>query len=646
MQTTQSVARRTLVLNVDDSEERLRYRSTVLIDAGFDVLEATTGTHAIAVATRACPALVLLDVNLPDLDGFEVCERLKEQAATRQIPVLHVSAALCEEEHWVRGLRSGSDGYLREPLGAEVLSEVIRMILRRYAISATAERARRTAEEAMSASERRVRELVEHAPYGIAQTGTDGQLIAANRVLATLLGYRSGEALVAAGAFANCFIDPRERDRLTTLLERGREVRHFEVIWKRDDEQRIRVSISGRRIPHGHELFIEDVTERRSVEAQLRQAQKLEALGLLTGGVAHDFNNALTVILGYADMLTSQIGTDKPIGADLAEIHRAAAHAAGLTRQLLAFSKEQPLRLQVVDLDRLVAEAAGMLDCLLGETIRIESIPASVTCAINADAGQLQQVLINLAVNARDAMPAGGTVTIETARVTIDAAIPLREVPLEPGRYVRLTVRDNGVGMDEDTKHHIFDPFFTTKGVGQGTGLGLSTVYGIATQLGGHVFVDSQVNQGTRFDLYFPEADGLIVDPPDRSSAEVATVAACVLVVEDDAAVRSLTGSALKRHGYHVLEAADAREVEALGQRALESVNVLLTDMVMPVMPGRALAKHLRERFPDLGVVYMSGYAGRTDGPEGPDDHVVLRKPFTTAELLGAIKTALPASTR
>jgi two-component system, cell cycle sensor histidine kinase and response regulator CckA len=635
-----------VVLNVDDSDDRLRYRTLVLRDAGFEVLEARTGAQALDVATRALPALVLLDVHLPDLDGFEVCARLKAQSRTRAIPVLHVSAALRDEEHWVRGLRAGADGYLREPLGDEVLHEVIRTILRRAADEAAADRARRAAEEATSASEWRFRELVEHAPYGIGRTTTDGQLIAANQALADMLGFPSGDTLLAAGGFDRCFVDADERERLSAALDRGQRVRHLEATWRRRDDRPIRVSISGRRLPWGHELFVEDITERRSVETQLRQAQKLEALGLLTGGVAHDFNNALTIILGYTDLLTSQIGDDKPIGRDLAEIQRAAGHAAGLTRQLLAFSKEQPLKLEIVDLNQLAADSAGMLECLLGETIRLDSRLSAATCPINADAGQMQQILINLSVNARDAMPGGGALTIETARVTVDAAFAFRHAPLEPGRYVRLTVCDTGVGMDEETKDRIFDPFFTTKGVGRGTGLGLSTVYGITRQLHGVVLVDSRPNEGSRFDLYFPAADGAVACPAGRSPLEVAASAACVLVVEDDPGVRALTANTLSRHGYRVLQAADASGVDAMSEAALRAVDVLLTDMVMPMVSGRVLARHLRHRFPGIGVVYMSGYAGRPDGQGAPDDYPLLRKPFTAAELLAAIKPAVPLTPR
>ena len=514
--------RRAVVLNVDDSEERLQFRTMVLRAAGFDVLEARTGTEALTRASLERPSVILLDVNLPDIDGFEVCARLKaRESPTRGIPVLHVSAALCEDEHWVRGLRTGAEGYLREPLSPEVLTEVIRAVVARAEEVATAER-----------------------------------------------------ALHAA-------------------------------------------------------------------EAQLRQANKLEALGLLTGGVAHDFNNALTVILGFADMLTSQIGVDKPIGRDLEEIRRAAMHASGLTQQLLAFSREQPLLLTIVDLNAVAEEAASMIARLLGETIRVDLVQAAGACPVNADRAQLQQVLINLAVNARDAMPDGGALTIETARVSVDARFALNNPPLEPGQYVRLTVRDTGRGMSDEIKHRIFDPFFTTKDVGQGTGLGLSTVYGITKQLRGCILVDSGPGEGTRFSLYFPESTGMLPTRVEREAFDIASTTAGILVVEDDPAVRALTVDVLSRHGYRVVQASDVREVSQLAGAVLDRVELLLTDMVLPVLSGRALAKRLLAQHPHLRVLYMSGYLGQQDGEAPLPDGALLRKPFTAGELLAAVKSAL-----
>jgi two-component system, cell cycle sensor histidine kinase and response regulator CckA len=634
---------RAVVLNVDDSEERLQYRTTVLEAAGFEVLEARTGTAALDLAARQHPSMILLDVNLPDLDGFEVCARLKARGGpTSEIPVLHVSAALCEDEHWVQGLRAGSEGYLREPVSDDVLTEMIRTILERADETWVAERARRDAEEATRASDRRYRELVEQAPYGICQATSDGRLLAANRALAYILGSGSTGTLLASGNIESCFVEPADHLRLMARLDADDAVRNFDAIWKRNDGQQIRVSLSGRRSPEGYELFVEDVTERRSAEARLRQADKLEALGLLTGGVAHDFNNALTVIMGFADMLTSQLGVDNRIGRDLAEIRHAATHASGLTQQLLAFSREQPPLVTLVDLNSVAEKATGMLACLLGETIRVEVAPAAGACLISADRAQLQQVLVNLAVNARDAMPEGGVLTIETRRVSVDSRFAESHPPLEPGRYVCLTVRDTGRGMSDEIKHRIFDPFFTTKAAGQGTGLGLSTVYGITKKLCGFVLVDSHVGEGTRFDLYFPQSAGLVPDCAEAAPFEIASTAAGILVVEDDPAVRALTADVLARHGYRVVRAADAREVSQLDDAVFRRVDLLVTDMIMPVLSGRALANRLVARHPHLRVLYMSGYLGQRDGEPPLPEGAVLRKPFTAAELLRAVKNALP----
>ena len=626
-----------VVLNVDDSDERLHFRTAVLEDAGFGVIEARTGTQALMLASDAQPSLVLLDVMLPDVDGLEVCRRLKADPATRAIPVLHVSAAFQDEEHWVEGLRVGSDGYLREPVGPEVLREVIRTLLRRVEAEATARRARQEAEVALRASERRYRGIVEYAPYGICHTALDGRFLAANDALGRILGYESAAGLMTVGSVLPFYADPNERLMVTARFERERIVGPLEVDWKRRDDQRIRVRISGRRIDEGFEAFIEDVTERQRLEDQLRQAHKLEAIGRLAGGVAHDFNNALTIILGFADMLAMQISPDKPMGRDVAEILRAAEHAAGLTNQLLAFSRQQPLDLTIIDLNRLVRDACGMVQRLIGETIRVQTVMAAEVCPLKADQAQLQQVLVNLAVNARDAMPDGGTLIFETGTVTVDAQSASAREGLEPGRYARLSVSDTGVGIDEETKRHIFDPFFTTKEVGKGTGLGLATVYGIVKQSGGSIFVDSAVNGGTRFDLYFPEAAGAPDAALDRAAVDVPSASATVLVVEDEPGVRALAITALIRHGYRVVEAEGSREALMLPDEVINSVELLLTDVVMPFMSGRALAKRLRQRRPGIRVLYMSGYAGEGAVRDGS----MLRKPFAPPALIAAVNASL-----
>jgi two-component system cell cycle sensor histidine kinase/response regulator CckA len=633
--------RSSVVLNVDDSDERLLFRTTVLKASHFDVLEARTGTQALQMAAERQPSLVLLDVKLPDVDGIEVCRRLKADPATEAIPVLHVSAAFPDDEHRVKALQVGAESYLAEPVSPDVLIEVIRSLLRRAGFEADARRARSTAEEARRTSEQRYRSLFEHAPYGISQTTPDGRFLAANRALAQMLGYRSSQELLAVGDILGFYVDPDERSRLMERIRRQEAIKGVEVLWKRRDGQPIRVRVSSRRIAEGFETFVEDVTARQSLEEQLRQSQKLEAIGRLAGGVAHDFNNSLTVILGYADMLVNQLGLDKPIGRDLNEIRKSAEHAASLTHQLLTFSRQQPVEIAVLDLNIVVRDALRMLERLIGEHVAVRLTTTPRACPVRADAAQLQQVLINLGVNARDAMPDGGNLNIETEAVEVDVQFAFAHPPLLPGRYVRLTVRDTGVGMDATTQDQIFEPFFTTKEVGKGTGLGLSTVYGIVKQIGGHVFVTSSINRGTQFDLYFPETAEMPADDVrHREVTDLAVGSGTVLVVEDQPNVRALAVAALKRHGYQVVEAEGSEHALGLSDEVLMSVDVLLTDIVMPFMSGRALAARLRERRPALRVLFMSGFGGR-DVDRRETDRPVLRKPFTTPALLAAVKGAL-----
>jgi PAS domain S-box-containing protein len=635
-----------IVLNVDDSDERLRYRSMVLQESDFAVVEARTGTEALRLARERQPALVLLDVHLPDLDGFEVCRRLKASPLTESIPVLHVSAAYPDDAHEIEGLRGGADSYLREPVSPEVLVEVIHALLRRVSAEATARQARQEAERAMRLSEARYRSLFEHAPYGICQTTREGQFLSVNDTLAVMLGYPSRRELLATGSIAPFYVNPADRERLIAQLDRRMPIHGAEVPMRRADGQQITVRISSRPIDDGYEAFVEDVTERQRLEGQLRQSQKLEAIGQLAGGIAHDFNNTLTVILGYADMLARQVGVDKPLGRDLDEIRRSAEHAASLTHQLLAFARQQPLRLAPVDLSAVVVDANAMLRRLVGERVMIRTQIATSPCTLMADAVQLQQVIVNLVVNARDAMPDGGVVTIETALMAVDSRDAPDRAGLEPGGYVHLVVRDTGTGMDDETQRHLFEPFFTTKEAGAGTGLGLSTAYGIVQQLGGSIVVDSAINQGTRFNLYFPWTDREpepAPSPAASAAAAVPTIATTVLVVEDEAAVRALIVAALQRHGYRVIEAAGPMEALQLTDAALATVDMLIADIVMPFMSGRGLAKRLCTRRPEMRVLFMSGYGASTDrepvvaGAEPP----LLRKPFTAPALLGAVEAAL-----
>jgi PAS domain S-box-containing protein len=386
-----------------------------------------------------------------------------------------------------------------------------------------------------------------------------------------------------------------------------------------------------------------DIGERKSLEEQLRQAQKMEAVGQLAGGVAHDFNNLLTVIHGYGELLLTALNADDPRRSDVDEIVQAAERAAALTRRLLAFSRKQVLQPTRLDVNALVINMSKMLRRLIGENIELVTKLAPLPAAVHADAGQIEQILMNLTVNARDAMPQGGRLSIETAIVVLDDVYVMQHVAVRPGPYVMLAVTDTGIGMDEQTKHRIFEPFFTTKERGHGTGLGLATVYGIVKQSGGYVWVYSEVGGGSTFKVYLPRAgEGAVVERPTTEAEAAPPGSETVLVVEDDHAVRLLCRALLERAGYRVFDAADPRQAEDLFRQHADRIDVLLTDVIMPGSSGPSLFARLSLDRPLLRVLYMSGYADSAIvQPEGASDVVFLQKPFTAHGLLCKVREAL-----
>jgi signal transduction histidine kinase/DNA-binding response OmpR family regulator len=442
---------------------------------------------------------------------------------------------------------------------------------------------------------------------------------------------------------------------LADHLRNHEAFRELTAEWSRKDGTTVAMRLSGRGISDElnnltFEIFTEDVTERRALEQQLRQSQKMEAIGRLAGGIAHDFNNLLMVISGYSEFLLERLGPDPGLRGPAQEISSASERATSLTRQLLAFSRKQMLTPKVIDLNGVVTENLRMLTRLIGEDIDLVMIPAAELGPVKADPSQIEQVIMNLAVNARDAMPQGGRLTIETANVKLDEAYARLHAPVQPGDYTMLAITDTGVGMDSETQSQIFEPFFTTKGT-KGTGLGLSTVYGIVKQSDGYIWVYSEPAKGTSFKIYLPhvttEEARLVEQPVATATTPTETPRETILVVEDELNLRRLTRQFLDNQGYTVLEAADGAAAVQICVAHQGTIHLLLTDVIMPGMNGRELAQRVSEIRPNMKVLYMSGYTENAIGHNGTLDAGVklLQKPFTLHALKATVREVLDKTT-
>ncbi len=502
-------------------------------------------------------------------------------------------------------------------------------------------------------TEVRYRTLLEEASDGIVVFDDDGRYVEANPSLCAMLGYTRDEILAMR---VPDIIDPAdlEREPIGWDMLRAGLVRIVERRFVRKDGSIVPAETKTRRMQDGRYLaIVRDITERRKTEEalaalrdreeQLRQAQKIEAIGRLAGGVAHDFNNVLTAIMGYTDLLLDDFrDEDDQHRRDLTEIKKAAERAAGLTRQLLAFSRKQVLQPVLLDLNAIVGGVDKLVRRLVSDEIVFAFEQSPDLGKVVADPGQIEQVLINLAVNARDAMPEGGRLTIRTRNVTMTPADAHRLVPLTPGAYVALEVADTGHGIPRHVAPHIFEPFFTTKPQGRGTGLGLATVYGIVKQSDGFIFVDSVEQQGATFTIYFPRAA-----EPDAAAARAtgeAPADVVVLLVEDEAAVRALAAGVLRRQGLTVLEAPNAATALQVAENQ-HRIDLLLTDIIMPGGSGHELAQQLRRQRPGIRVVYMSGYTDegvRQAAAAGGIPFV--QKPFSTHALVKIVNEALRTS--
>ena len=606
-----------------------------------DVRHVQTEASFAAALREFVPDIILCDHNIPSFGGWAALAIARQLAA--DVPFILVTGSL-DEETAVAYLKGGATDYILKD----------RLIRLGPAVLEALDSARQR--QALRRQERLLRQIIDADPNLIFVKDWEGRFVLVNEATAAVYGttvdglvgktdadFNSNQVEVAH--FLRDDRDVMSSGRSKLISEEPvtnpatQQTRWFQTI-------KVPLALPDDDSPKLLGVATE-ITERKRLEEQLLQSQKMEAVGQLAGGVAHDFNNILTAIVGYADLLAAEFtGTNSRHLEDLEEIRKAARRAAALTRQLLAFSRKQVLEPRIIDMNGVVMNLEKMLRSLISENISLQTHLATDLAAARADPNQLEQVIMNLAINARDAMPEGGSLTIETGNATLDEDYAAQHVSVLPGEYVMLAVTDTGCGMDEHTKARIFEPFFTTKAPGRGTGLGLSTVYGIVKQSGGNIWLYSEPNKGTTFKVYLPAVHAAPEDigklaPPELVQRGGGTV----LLVEDDDQLRRLAHRALAGQGYTVLEAERGATALDIARRHKGVIDLLLTDVIMPDTNGRKLADALRASRPGLRVLFMSGYPDGAIGSQGVLDHGVayLAKPFSTEAIIRKVREVLKA---
>jgi hypothetical protein len=644
------------VLLIEDSEDDARLLVRELQRQGYSptVERVESAPTMRAALQRRTWDIVISDWSMPNFSAPAALELLKEEGI--DLPFIIVSGSIGEETA-VDAMRAGArDFVLKDKLAR--LTPALSRELREIEGRKEAEVALRQSERRLRNSETRFRALIERSADLISLTAADGLMLYVSPAVESILGDVPGH-FVGQSFLALCH--PHDRDRMAAVMARLAEDPsvslqvEFRAI-HRDGSTRW-LEATGRNMlgdpaVEGIVCNLRDTTERKRAEAalhrteeQLRQAQKMEAIGNLAGGVAHDFNNLLSVILSYSSMLAQDMTPSDPRRLDLQEIEAAGRRAVDLTRQLLAFSRQQILQPRVVSLNDTVAGMERMLRRLIGEDVELTVLLASSLGKVKVDPGQIEQIVMNLAVNSRDAMPRGGKLTIETANVDLDARYVAEHVGAVPGPHVMLAVTDTGIGMDKATQARMFEPFFTTKEKGKGTGLGLATVFGIVQQSCGNIWVYSEPGKGSTFKVYFAQVDGL--GGPEHDSRPPAggalTGTETILLVEDEESVRVLARTILRRFGYHVIEAQSGGDALLICEQHTAAIHLLLTDVVMPRMSGRQLSERLRALRPDMKVLYMSGYTDNTIVHHGVLDSGVafLQKPITPESLTRKVREVL-----
>jgi signal transduction histidine kinase/DNA-binding response OmpR family regulator len=634
---------------------------------------------------------------MPEIDGYELCRLIKADPDIGELPVILLTS-LADPMDIIRGLECGADNFITKPYDADYLLGRVRRLLdnramrgarkvamgvdvllmgKRLTINSEKEqildllistfeevlRSRqreyeaRLNEETARESQRFLQAALDALSAQIAILDESGKIVAVNASWRTWAKQHdttwrdAGVGAKYLDLWKSCFTADKENVEALTRSLAALTSGHERAVTLEYSAKTARgagwYAFSATRFGEKSELIAvehEDITKRKSLEQQLRQSQKMEAIGQLAGGVSHDFNNLLVVITSYTKLLLEQFEREDPRRSDLEEILRAANDAASLTRQLLAFSRQQVLRPAVIDLNTIIGELEKMLRRVIGEDIQCRTVLEPALGHVRADPGQMQQILMNLAVNARDAMPAGGTITIETSNISLDEAFASSHTGVTPGRYVVMNVTDTGIGMSSETQARIFEPFFTTKEVGKGTGLGLSTVYGIVQQSDGHIWVYSELGRGTSFKIYLPRVDEPLgaVRVHQRDSLP-ARASETILVVEDNLAIRKVITRILRPLGYKILEASGAHEAIRVASQVDATIDLLLTDVVMPETTGPALASELGKSRPFMEVLFMSGYSRSTMEKNAALSEKVhfLEKPFAPDALIRKVREVL-----
>lgn len=606
--------------------------------------------------------LVLADLRMPDIGALELLKEMRQRGTL--LPFIIVTGQ-GDEEAAVAALRMGADDYIiKRDSYLTQLPHAIGHAVDRARLDQTNKRLQvelaemlRQSEEGRERLAGDVRLLLESTSEGICGLDLEGRITLINRAGARMLGFE-GRELLGRDMHSHSHHSrsdgspyPAKECPIHQTLQSGLECRvDSEMFWRRDltgfAVEYSASPIKERGVIKGTVVTFSDITERKRLKEQLLQSQKMEAIGRLAGGVAHDFNNLLTAILGYSELVLANLKLNRPVREEIEEITKAAERASSLTSQLLAFSRKQVLQPQVLDLNAVIARTEKMLQRLIGEDLELITVLHPELGRVKADPGHMEQIIMNLAVNARDAMPGGGKLTIETANVVLDDEYARRHIEVAPGAYVMLAMSDTGQGMDDETRSHIFEPFFSTKEQGKGTGLGLSTVYGIVKQSGGYIWVYSEPGTGSSFKIYLPRIEESPNEIRPRDTlGPVPRGTETVLLVEDEPTVLKLASSLLRKLGYKVLEASNGQEALALVKEecAGREIDLVMTDVVMPEMGGMALTNRLRVLRPEIKVLFTSGYTDEAVLIHKfiSGDVPFLQKPFTAESLARKVREVL-----